>query len=79
MKQPRRNGWFDAIDVEVTARDGNGVLIIIRRSKEWNLLNSKWVLKEKCTQMAGFIRLKALLVACGNEQAFGVDYLTTFY
>ena len=40
-------------------------------------MHSKWVYKTKTTTYGKLERHKARLVACGNEQIFGVDYALT--
>lgn len=78
MKSPRRDGWINAINEELTALESNGVWTIIPRPKDCKILHSKWVFKTKTDTNGEISRLKARLVACGNEQVFGVDYLMTF-
>ena len=41
-------------------------------------LHTKWVYKKKHTSDGGVERYKARLVACGNEQMLGVNFLLTF-
>ena len=56
----------------------NGVWTLSPHLKECNILHSKWVYKTKTDTNGHISRLKARLVACGNEQVIGVDYLLTF-
>ena len=47
---------------------------VIKRPPGSNTLHTKWVFKTKTDAHGEIERLKARLVACGNEQVFGVDY-----
>ena len=63
---------------EISALEDNDVWMVSRRSNRSNVLHSKWVFKTKTTADGGLYWHKARLVACGNEQVFGVDYALTF-
>ena len=51
---------------------------LIKRPPGSNTLHTKWVFKTKTDAHGEIERLKARLVACGNEQVVGVDYQLTF-
>ncbi|POM67045.1 Pol Polyprotein [Phytophthora palmivora] len=60
------------------ALEANGVWEVVRLPKGECALHSKWVFKTKLDAEGLIERLKARLVACGNEQEFGVNYSVTF-
>eukprot|EP00644_Phytophthora_capsici_P005569 jgi/Phyca11/97425/e_gw1.2.919.1 len=51
---------------------------IVRKPRGEKILHTKWVFKTKLDAGGGIERFKARLVACGNEQEFGVNYGLTF-
>ena len=51
---------------------------IIKKPEDCRPLHTKWVYKTKTDANGNIERYKARLVACGNEQRFGVDYGLTF-
>ena len=63
---------------ELEALESNNVWRLIKRPSNSNTLHTKRVYKTKTTADGDVERLKARLVACGNEQVFGVDYVLTF-
>lgn len=56
----------------------NGVWDILKAPKSDRALNSKWAFKTKRDTEGKIERLKARLVACGNEQVFGGNFGVTF-
>uniref|UniRef100_A0AAV1VA15 Reverse transcriptase Ty1/copia-type domain-containing protein n=1 Tax=Peronospora matthiolae TaxID=2874970 RepID=A0AAV1VA15_9STRA len=52
-------------------------MAIVQATPGSNTLHTKWVFKTKTDAHGEIERLKARLVACGNEQVFGVDYQLT--
>ncbi|GAB9471215.1 unnamed protein product, partial [Globisporangium polare] len=78
MKSLNAAGWITAMTEEIEALIRLGVFSVIKRPSGSNVLHSKWVFKTKTDSQGLLERLKARLVACGNEQVFGVDYLLTF-
>eukprot|EP00644_Phytophthora_capsici_P018852 jgi/Phyca11/132500/e_gw1.174.10.1 len=61
-----------------SALEANGVWRVVRKPRKEKLLHTKWVFKTKLDAGGGIERFKARLVACGNEQEFGVNYGLTF-
>ncbi|OWZ01767.1 LOW QUALITY PROTEIN: Copia protein [Phytophthora megakarya] len=55
--------------------EDNGVWDVPRGAR---VLHTKWVYKTKLDAEGIIKRLKARLIACGNEQEFGVNYGLTF-
>ena len=70
--------WTVAIKEEFDALESNGVWVVVVPSKDSHVLHTKWVFKTKTDADGAIERFKARLVACGNEQLFGVDYGLTF-
>eukprot|EP00644_Phytophthora_capsici_P011049 jgi/Phyca11/110264/e_gw1.18.56.1 len=63
---------------ELRALEANGVWQVVKAPSGVRALHTKWVYKTKLDAGGGVERLKARLVACGNEQEFGVNYDVTF-
>uniref|UniRef100_A0AAV1V1E2 Reverse transcriptase Ty1/copia-type domain-containing protein n=1 Tax=Peronospora matthiolae TaxID=2874970 RepID=A0AAV1V1E2_9STRA len=78
MRSSKSEDWKKAMCEELEALENNDVCHLIKRPSSSNALHTKWVYKTKMTADGDVERLKARLVACGNEQVFGVDYVLTF-
>uniref|UniRef100_A0AAV1T191 Integrase catalytic domain-containing protein n=1 Tax=Peronospora matthiolae TaxID=2874970 RepID=A0AAV1T191_9STRA len=78
MRGGKRDGWMKAIREEVAALQSNDVWTIVKRAPGTHALPTKWVYKTKTDAQGNLERLKARLVACGNEQVLGVEYKLTF-
>ena len=78
MRSSHKEGWMKAISEELQALENNGVWKVVKAPKDIRALHSKWVFKTKRDAEGGIERWKARLVACGNEQVFGVNYEVTF-
>ncbi|GMF48933.1 unnamed protein product [Phytophthora fragariaefolia] len=78
MRSPRRDGWLKAMAKELDALENNDVWKLVRMPDGVRALHTKWVYKTKRDAEDLLKRLKAQLVACGNEQEFGVNYGITF-
>uniref|UniRef100_A0AAV1T508 Uncharacterized protein n=1 Tax=Peronospora matthiolae TaxID=2874970 RepID=A0AAV1T508_9STRA len=74
----KRDGCMKAMREEIAALQSNDVWTIVKRAPETHALHTKWVYKTKTDAQGNLERLKARLVACGNEQVLGVDYTLTF-
>ncbi|KAE9098045.1 hypothetical protein PF006_g23440 [Phytophthora fragariae] len=78
MRSKLKDKWLAAMAEELRALEDNGVWRVVRKLKGAHALHTKWVYKTKMDAEGAIERLKARLVACGNEQEFGVDYSVTF-
>ncbi|KAE9355142.1 hypothetical protein PF008_g4212 [Phytophthora fragariae] len=78
MRSRQKIAWLKAIGEELKALESNGVWEVVRLPKNVRVLQTKWVFKTKLDAEGLIERLKARLVACGNEQTFGVNYSVTF-
>ncbi|KAE9006602.1 hypothetical protein PF011_g11519 [Phytophthora fragariae] len=78
MRSKLKDKWLAAMAEELRALEDNGVWRVVRKPKGAHALHTKWVYKTKIDAECAIERLKARLVACGNEQEFGVDYSVTF-
>lgn len=70
--------WREAMRCELESLKLNKTWEVTLRRPGQKLLHSKWVFKTKRHADGTLERFKARIVACGNEQAYGVDYTTTF-
>lgn len=66
------------MEEEIAALQGNDVWTIVKRPPGTHALHTKWVYKTKTDAQGDLERLKARLVACGNEQVLSVHYTLTF-
>ncbi|KAE9016093.1 hypothetical protein PR003_g13414 [Phytophthora rubi] len=74
MPSKLKGKWLAAMVEELQALEDNGVLESRAQARGYR---TKWVYKTKMNAQGAIERLKARLVACGNEQDFGVDYSVT--
>eukprot|EP00644_Phytophthora_capsici_P017109 jgi/Phyca11/130666/e_gw1.96.61.1 len=61
-----------------TIMNMNGVWTVEVPPVGSHVLHTKWVFKTKIDADGAIERFKARLVACGNEQLYGIDYNLTF-
>ena len=66
------------MDEELQDLEDNGVWSVEVPPKGSHDLHTKWVFKTKMDAEGKIEHFKLRLVACGNEQVFGVDYDLTF-
>jgi hypothetical protein len=78
MRSLHRDGWLKAMIEELEALENNDVWKLVRMPHGVRILHTKWVYKTKRDAEGLLERLKARLVACGNEQEFGINYGITF-
>ena len=70
IRSSKREGWEKAMREELDARKDNEVWRLIKRPSNSNAPHTKWRYKTKTDVHGDLERLKARLVACGNEQVF---------
>ncbi|KAG2849647.1 hypothetical protein PC118_g9195 [Phytophthora cactorum] len=70
--------WLMAIEEELRALEENGVWVVVVPPVDSHVLHTKWVFKTKTDADGAIERFMARLVACGNEQVFGIDFNLTF-
>ncbi|KAE9351299.1 hypothetical protein PF008_g5993 [Phytophthora fragariae] len=70
--------WRAAEREELASLEKNNTWKVVKVPPGVRPLHTKWVYKKKRNGAGELQRYKARLVACGNEQEFGVDYLLTF-
>ncbi|GMG14877.1 unnamed protein product [Phytophthora fragariaefolia] len=78
MPSRQKEKWSTAIAEELRALEDNGVWKVVRKPRDARVLHTKWIFKTKLDAEGLIERLKARLVACGNEQEFGVNDHITF-
>lgn len=78
MQSPKKNYLEIAKKEKLEAPKTNNIWRFIKRPSSSNTPHTKWVFKTKSTADGDVERLKARLVACGNEQVFGFNYVFTF-
>ena len=77
-RSSNRDDWEQAMREEIAALESNGTWVVTPRPSTGTLLHTKWVYKTKTDASGKVERFKARLVACGNEQQYGVNYMLTF-
>nr|CCA26030.1 PREDICTED: hypothetical protein [Albugo laibachii Nc14] len=78
MMSQGKHKWMTAVSEELRALKENGVWEVVIPPTCSHVLHNKWVFKTKTGANGDVERYKARLVACENEQLFGVDYTVTF-
>ena len=63
---------------EIAALEAKDVWTITKQTPGTHALHTKWVLKTKTDAQGDLERLKARLVACGNDQVLGVNDIFIF-
>jgi hypothetical protein len=71
-------GWKKAMDEEYSALMRNHIWDLVPPRKAVNLIDNKWVFKVKKKADGSVEKLKAILVAKGYKQRFGIDYFDTY-
>ncbi|GJZ96194.1 retrotransposon protein, putative, ty1-copia subclass [Tanacetum coccineum] len=78
LLDPESDKWLDAMNVEMQSMKYNEVWDLVDLPPDGKTVGSKWLFKKK-TGMDGAVHtFKALLVAKGFTQTYGVDYEETF-
>ena len=70
--------WVDAMHEELNQFARNDVSFLVPKTDEMNVIEFKWVLRNKLDEAGVITRNKARLVAKGYNQEEGIDYGETF-
>jgi len=72
------SNWINAMHEELNQFARNEVWTLVPRSKEMNVIGTKWVFKNKIDKQGVIVRNKARLVAKGYNQEEGIDFGETY-
>jgi len=72
------SNWINAMLEELNQFARNEVWTLVPRSKEMNVIGTKWVFKNKIDEQGVIVRNKARLVAKGYNQKEGIDFGETY-
>jgi hypothetical protein len=78
LNRPDRAEWQTAIDYEIGQLEKLGVWQIVDPPPRANIIPSHFVLATKCSADGEKLKLRARLVANGQRQQYGLDYIETF-
>nr|CCA20623.1 hypothetical protein PITG_05283 [Albugo laibachii Nc14] len=78
MMSQGNHKWIKAVSEEVKHLEEYGVWAAVIPPTGSHVLHNNWVFKTETDANGDIERYKARLVACVNEQLFGVDYTLTF-
>ncbi|KAL6348246.1 hypothetical protein AAG906_005538 [Vitis piasezkii] len=70
--------WVETLHEELNLFSRNDVWFLVPRSKDVNVIGTKWILKNKMDENGAIVRNKARLVAQGFKQIEGIDFDKTF-
>jgi hypothetical protein len=77
-RRPDWPKWEEAISKELDSLKSFGTWELVKRPKDTNVVDSKWVLKIKKNSAGEVEKYKARLVAKGFMQIYGIDYYETY-
>jgi hypothetical protein len=78
ITSPDSEAWKAAMWEEINSLQRNRTWTLVKRPKDANVIESKWVFKTKKNEHGQVVRHKARLVAKGFTQIYGIDYTDTF-
>ena len=78
MNGPDREGYHNAMDIEIETLVGKDSWEVVDRTDEMNVLNSKWAFKCKRYPDGSIRKLKARFCVRGDQQIEGVDFFDTY-
>lgn len=70
--------WINSMQEELCQFERNNVWELVPRPEDVNLIDTKWIYKNKYDESGNVTRNKAQLVAQGYTQIEGVDFDETF-
>jgi hypothetical protein len=74
----RNPKWDNAMDEEMVPLDANVIWELVALPKDKKAIGCKWVYKVKHNVNGSMSRYKAILVAKGYAQTYGIDYEETY-
>jgi len=72
------SNWINVMHEELNQFARNEVWTLVPRSKEMNVIGTKWVFKNKIDEQGGIVRNKACLVGKGYNQEEDIDFGETY-
>jgi len=72
------SNWINAMHEELNQFARNEVWTLVSRSKEMNVIGTKWVFKNKIDEQGVIVRNKARFVAKGYNQEEDIDFRETY-
>ena len=78
MNGPDRQGYEDAMDIELETLQGKDSWDVVQRTSEMNVLDSTWAFKCKRYPDGSIRKLKARFCVRGDQQIEGVDFFDTY-
>jgi hypothetical protein len=70
--------WIEAMNEEIEQIEKNKKWTLVPKSKDKNVIGTKWVFRNKLNEDGKVSRKKARLVCKGHSQEEGIDYGETF-
>ena len=70
--------WIEAMNEEIEQIETNNTWTLVPRPKDKNVINTKWVFRNKLNEDGKVSRNKERLVCKGYSQEEGIDYDETF-
>ena len=74
----KHEGWRNAMGDEYESCKETNTFTLVPRTEDMHVLGNRWVHRVKLNADVSFKKLRSRLVAKGNEQEEGVDYLETY-
>ena len=72
------HNWINAMQEKLNQFERNNVWTLVSRPKNYSIIGTKWVFRNKLDEHGNVIRNKARLVAKGYNQEEGIDFDETF-
>jgi len=72
------SNWINAMHEELNQFARNEVWTLVPKTDQMNVIDTKWVFKNKLDEQGVIVRNKARLVAKGYNQEEGIDYGETY-
>ena len=74
----KSNDWIKSMNEELDQIEKNHTWKLVPRPKDKNVVETKWILKNKLNENGQIIKNKARLVCKGYAQVEGIDFGETF-